>query len=417
LNWGVRYGPAFDGNGSSGGISSFYSIPSWQTNINMIKPQGSTTFRNVPDVALTADDVFVIADGGIEYRERGTSCAAPLWAGFTALVNQLAANNSHAPVGFINPALYSIATGPNYTNCFHDITSGNNRWSGSPGLFDATGGYDLCTGLGTPNGTNLIFALAASVNTFTHLSPPPPPYGSTLTALNGANPNGEWDLYELDDGVFDSGVITNGWILALTTANPVGAAADNMLSMTATTGNVSVGGNGSYYLTVTNYGPSVSSNVLVSENLPLGVTYVSATPTLGLVNRNGTSLTWSVGTLNTNAGALLTVTVQPDSADNFTSYAIVNASTPDPNPSEDFASATISAIVIPPPQLSGVATASGGKFLFSITSGLNQTNVVQWSTNLVNWYPIYTNVGSFTFTNTILPGYPFRFYRDLILSP
>ncbi len=34
-NWGVRFGPTEDGVGTSGGISSFYSIPSWQTNINM----------------------------------------------------------------------------------------------------------------------------------------------------------------------------------------------------------------------------------------------------------------------------------------------------------------------------------------------------------------------------------------------
>src|SRR6185312_5732053 len=44
-----------DGLGSSGGISSIYSIPSWQTNINMPARGGSSTARNVPDVALTAD--------------------------------------------------------------------------------------------------------------------------------------------------------------------------------------------------------------------------------------------------------------------------------------------------------------------------------------------------------------------------
>ena len=46
-------------------------------------------------------------------------------------------------------------------NYFHDITSGNNTWQGSPGRFYAVAGYDLCCGLGTMNGTNLINALAA----------------------------------------------------------------------------------------------------------------------------------------------------------------------------------------------------------------------------------------------------------------
>ena len=80
----------------------------------------------------------------------GTSCAAPLWAAFTALVNQQAAAASQPPVGFLNPALYAIGKGANYTTCFHDITTGNNTWSGSPNLFFAVPGYDLCTGWGTP---------------------------------------------------------------------------------------------------------------------------------------------------------------------------------------------------------------------------------------------------------------------------
>jgi hypothetical protein len=52
-------------------------------------------------------------------------------------------------------------------------------------------------------------------------------------------------------------------------------------------------------------------------------------------------------------------------------------------------------------------------FKLSITSQPGQTNVIQWSTNLVNWFPIYTNTGSFTFTNSV-PGIPYRFYRGRI---
>jgi uncharacterized repeat protein (TIGR01451 family) len=412
-NWGIEYGD--DGVGSSGGISTTYSIPGWQTNINFTTSHASKTRRNVPDVALTADYVWVIYGDGSSDWFGGTSCAAPLWAGFAALINQQAVLNSHAPVGFINPALYAIAAGPNYTSCFHDTKTGNNTWSGSPNLFFAVTGYDLCTGLGTPNGTNLIFALAASVNTITHLSPPPPPYGSTLSALNGGNPNGTWNLFELDDGVFDSGVITNGWILALTTANPVGAAADNQLLMTASAGTVPVGGNGVYTLTVTNYGPSASSNVFVSDNLPLGVTNISATPTLGSVIRGATSLAWNIGTLNTNAGAQLTVTVQPASAGLFTSYAIVNANTPDPNPDDDSASATINAGTIAPPQLTNTLVNINGTFQLTVNGQSGQEYIVQASTNLINWVSIYTNpppfVSPFTFTDSNATNYLDRFYR------
>ena len=41
--------------GSSGGISPHYLIPSWQQGISMAANHGSTTNRNVPDVALTAE--------------------------------------------------------------------------------------------------------------------------------------------------------------------------------------------------------------------------------------------------------------------------------------------------------------------------------------------------------------------------
>ncbi len=154
-NWDVEYGPAADGIGSSGGTSSYYPIPTWQQGIDMSANQGSTTYRNFPDVAMTADNVYVRADGQ-DLGEGGTSCASPLWAGFTALVNQQAAAVGHPPVGFINPMIYAIAKGPNYASDFHDTATGNNEWSGSPTRYAAVAGYDLCTGLGSPNGPNLI---------------------------------------------------------------------------------------------------------------------------------------------------------------------------------------------------------------------------------------------------------------------
>ena len=149
--------------GSGGGISTYYHIPYWQANVNMTANGGSTTFRNVPDVALTADNIFVSYNNGDDSGTNyfvGTSCAAPLWAGFCALVNQQSVEVNGTTVGFLNPALYAIANGTNYNACFHDITNGNNIGTSTPGLFNAVTGYDLCTGLGTPNGTNLINILA-----------------------------------------------------------------------------------------------------------------------------------------------------------------------------------------------------------------------------------------------------------------
>jgi subtilase family serine protease len=153
-NWGLS-------SGGSGGGTNFNGIriPSWQTNISMTANQGSTTLRNVPDVALTADNIYVQATNQ-QFTVGGTSCAAPLWAGFTALVNQQAAAFGRPPVGFLNPAVYAIGKSPIYTNDFHDITTGNNFNSTVGNRWSAVPGYDLCTGWGTPNGQNLINTLA-----------------------------------------------------------------------------------------------------------------------------------------------------------------------------------------------------------------------------------------------------------------
>ena len=146
--------------GSGGGVSTVYSIPSWQKSVSMANNGGSTTRRNIPDVALTASDIWVTYDNGDSGRSGGTSCAAPLWAGFIALANEQAAASGRASVGFINPAIYSIGVGKNYANCFHDITTGNNTNGASPKKYFAVKGFDLCTGWGTPAGQPLIDALS-----------------------------------------------------------------------------------------------------------------------------------------------------------------------------------------------------------------------------------------------------------------
>jgi hypothetical protein len=60
---------------------------------------------------------------------------------------------------------------------------------------------------------------------------------------------------------------------------------------------------------------------------------------------------------------------------------------------------------------------SGGRFQFNVTGASgSQTNIVQASTNLINWVPIYTNMGSMTFTDAAANTYPHRFYR-VMTSP
>jgi subtilase family serine protease len=156
---------------SSGGISTSYSIPSYQQGISMSANQGSTTMRNVPDVAMVGDNVAFVADNGQQETGVGTSFATPLWAAFIALVNQQALTYGQPTAGFLNPAIYAIGNGANYPSAFHDITTGNNTTTCSPSQFFAGDGYDLSTGWGTPNGGGLISALTCAFTIATSSAP------------------------------------------------------------------------------------------------------------------------------------------------------------------------------------------------------------------------------------------------------
>jgi hypothetical protein len=170
------------GTGGSGGISSYYPIPIWQAGVSMASNGGSTVYRNSPDVALTAYNIYVRYGNGSYGDYGGTSCATPLWAAFTALVNQQNTRLGQPLAGFLNPALYEIGRGTNYTACFHDITTGNNTWTGSPNEFYAVPGYDLCSGWGTPAGSNLINALTTPAGILLIV----PPLAASAGALAGS---------------------------------------------------------------------------------------------------------------------------------------------------------------------------------------------------------------------------------------
>jgi hypothetical protein len=146
--------------GSTGGWNTQAPIASYQVPVINAANQGSTTFRNIPDVSAEANtDNYNCLNAQCGGGLGGTSLAAPRWAGFLALINEQA---NGSPVGALNPTIYAIGQGSNYTNVFHDITTGNDFNSSSPNMFSAVTGYDLVTGWGTPNGQGLIDTLAPS---------------------------------------------------------------------------------------------------------------------------------------------------------------------------------------------------------------------------------------------------------------
>ncbi|GCE25668.1 hypothetical protein KDA_11520 [Dictyobacter alpinus] len=150
-------------SGSGGGFSSFYPTPSYQK----LLPAGTLAQfkdrRGVPDVSAVADPFTGLAVyiAGSWTQAGGTSASAPVWSAITAMANQKAGH----PLGFINPALYKIATSGAYPQAFHDVTIGNNdNPTAKVKGFNAVEGWDAVTGLGTPNAEILVPALIKEIH-------------------------------------------------------------------------------------------------------------------------------------------------------------------------------------------------------------------------------------------------------------
>jgi len=152
-------GTPSDGAGG-GGISTIWAIPEWQTGLATSQNKGSNTMRNTPDVALNADPYsgYAIFTGGVWTVFGGTSCAAPMWAAFAALVNQQREMNGSTPLGFPNPLIYQIGKNSRYHNDFNDISDGSTNI-----FYPAVPGYDNATGWGSFNGQNLLNDLVSNI--------------------------------------------------------------------------------------------------------------------------------------------------------------------------------------------------------------------------------------------------------------
>src|SRR6266851_4180684 len=150
---------------SGGGFSSFFATPAYQQALPASVQNQLKQGRGVPDVAGDADPRtgLAIYTSGWELGG-GTSASAPLWAAFMAIADQMAGH----PLGFINPALYKLATSSSYAQDFHDITIGDNTVDVNDTTqvqgYPAVQGWDPITGLGTPDAEKLLTGLVAAIN-------------------------------------------------------------------------------------------------------------------------------------------------------------------------------------------------------------------------------------------------------------
>ena len=145
------------GGATGGGVSVTFAVPVWQATAGVPANPAGGTGRGVPDVAGNADPAtgYQVLVDGQKTVIGGTSAVAPLWAGLTA---RLAESLGHS-LGLLQQALYAGVASGQAVAGLRDITSGSN------GAYSAGPGWDACTGLGVPVGSDLLTRLAASAGT------------------------------------------------------------------------------------------------------------------------------------------------------------------------------------------------------------------------------------------------------------
>jgi kumamolisin len=157
--------PATQGTG--GGVSTLFPRPDWQSGVSLppdpVFAQRSipdpTSQRLTPDISADADPLTGAATfyhcrpGNCDANPGGgTSQAAPIWAALTTLMNQYLTEQGGHQIGNpgkpMNPLLYQVAAS-GARPAFHDVTLGGNA------VYQSGPGFDLATGLGTPDTNNL----------------------------------------------------------------------------------------------------------------------------------------------------------------------------------------------------------------------------------------------------------------------
>jgi subtilase family serine protease len=287
-----------------GGISpNDRPIPSWQVSTAEGCGKCSQKYRNGPDVSANANFTYYVCadqEACTANYYGGTSFAAPLWAGYLALLNEQGVANGNSTLGFLNPSIYPIGLSSSYDTDFHDITSGSNG-------YPATVGYDLASGWGSPNGGNLITALAGPAGPGFTLSASP----NSISIGQGSS--GTSTITSSVTGGFSGSIAlsSSGAPSGVTVSfNPASITAAGTSTMTIAVGPSVTAG--TYSITVT----GTSGSIVESATVTLTVTKVAASFTISV----------SPTTITIAQGASGTVTVTTTSAGSFDSAITLTAS-------------------------------------------------------------------------------------------
>jgi subtilase family serine protease len=328
-------GPATGAGG--GGVSSFWKMPAYQSqepgSLHVIGPSstGSTCAatsgycREVPDVSADASPstgyvIYWNGSGAAGLTQPrgwqvvgGTSGAAPAWAALIALANASGPCNG-VPIGFANPALYNAAATA-YASDFNDVTIGNNDMTGTnSSQFQAGSGYDMASGLGSPNGTALTATMCTDAISLANPGPERSVQGASVSVqINASDTRGQAVSYSasgLPAGLSidaSTGKITGRprqigtSTVTVTAADRVGTSAGTAFAWTIqgnpTLSRVSLAGVGaarpklSFTLSAGRDAPLVKT---ATVGLPSGLSFSKSRATVTATGRNGRRLRFTV---------------------------------------------------------------------------------------------------------------------------
>lgn len=282
--------------GGGGGVSTIFAKPSWQTAPGM--PSNCASKRCVPDISLDADPAtgYSIYTQGSWTVVGGTSAAAPMWAGFTAVYNQDATANSKPRLGYANPALYRLASNTQTYAPFHDITTGHTSTSTN---WPAKSGYDLATGIGSYDAYDIARDLIGGSTPTNDFSIKASPASVTVqqgsggsSTISTAVTSGSAQSVSLSASGLPSG--------ATATFSPTSVTAGGSSTMSISTSASTP--SGTYSVTVTGTGSSATHSTTVSLTVNGSSTQVQVVKNPGF--ETGTAAPWSLstGVLNNSSG-------------------------------------------------------------------------------------------------------------------
>ena len=208
-------------------------------------------------------------------------------------------------------------------------------------------------------------------------------YATNLAGFRNTDPNGTWSLYIVDDAVKDSGIVAGGWGITFFAQDPM---ADLAVAQTPSLNPAPIAANMGITYVVTNRGPTIASDVRLTNSIPAGLQGVTFQTTQGSCGNFGSVWICNIGSIPIGGSARVTVNATPTVAGQIPNTVTVGGPEIDARNTDNFS--TLILVVEQPPTIlsnpSNVTVTNGASAQFSASAGGTGPLRYQWQRNGVN---------------------------------